>query len=745
MSEVQQERVTDGFRLSPQQRRLWLLQRDSAAYRVLAAVSVEGDLDLAALRAACEDVVRRNDILRTSFRLRAGASMPTQVVHDGPAAPVGVVDLTRLNPPEQEAAVERLFSEALRSPLRPERISQRRLTVAALSARRHVLLVELPALCADYSTLTNLLSELARSDAARPNDGGDERLQYGELSAWLNELLESEETRAGREYWLRQPMAYAQPTHLPFEKRPAGGEEFAPRSVTSRVGPDLAEELRRLARREQTTLPALLLAGWQILLWRLTGKSDVLVGVACDGRRFEETRDALGMLTRYLPVQSRPAEAGRLTELLKHLDERTKEVEKWQEYFSWERLDGAHANGAAAPFFSVLFDFHQLPAGPSGGGLTFSLLREYVCLNRFKVKLSCAASADGLDLQLYYDPACFDADNVERVGRSFRRLLQSLCAAPETPFAELDLLDEVERRRLLVEFNRTDAPLPSDECVQQLFEEQAGRTPERVALMCDGRRLTYAELNARANRLAHLLRKCGVGPEVCVGLCLDRTPEVIVGLLAILKAGGAYVPLNHEHPRARLGHQLAETGAPVLLTQEKLLDRLPHDFGGELICLDRDRALFEHEPETNPPVTARGQNLVYVIYTSGSTGVPKGVAVTPSKSPQLHALHLHEARAEGCGAYAAPPPFRDRLDPQRRPREHLHLPGAGLGRLPARARLRDGDRRRAVGRLRRGAPHRRAQDRALAPERPARLGERSRCTAAQVSHPGGRSPAFQTA
>jgi amino acid adenylation domain-containing protein/non-ribosomal peptide synthase protein (TIGR01720 family) len=629
ISDMQQEHFIGSFQLSPQQKRLWLLQRDGAAYRVQAAVSIEGDVDVVALRDACRDVVQRHEILRTDFHLQTGADVPTQIVDDAISPPLREQDLTELTLAEGEAAIEQLFSEALRSPLRCDQVLPRRLTIIALSAHKHVMLIELPALCADHATLTNLLSELVRSYTDRLNGGrnDDECLQYAELSTWLNELLESDETKVGREYWLKQPIADSQLTHLLFEKRPVGKVEFAPQFISSRVDQSLAEKLRMLARQEQTTLPILLLAAWQILLWRLSGKPEVLVGVAYDGRRFEETQHALGMLTRYLPVQTLFAETGPITEVLKQLDQRTKEIEKWQEYFSWDELAGTSANAESAPFFSVLFDFHQLPVLGGDGDLTFSFVREYSCLDRFKLRLSCTANADVLDLQLYYDPAYFDLNDVERIGREFQQLLKSICAEPEIPIGELNLLDEVERERLLIEFNETRVAYPADRSVHEMFEEQVERRPKTTAVVFGEARLSYGELNGRANQLAHYLRKEGVGPDVLVGICAERSLEMVVGLLAILKAGGAYVPFDPTYPEARLSYMMADAEVGILLCQQHLLDRIPVSAARQ-ICLDALPAAVAEERSENPRSKVQAENLAYVIYTSGSTGQPKGVAIS---------------------------------------------------------------------------------------------------------------------
>jgi amino acid adenylation domain-containing protein len=232
-----------------------------------------------------------------------------------------------------------------------------------------------------------------------------------------------------------------------------------------------------------------------------------------------------------------------------------------------------------------------------------------------------------LTVEIHYDTSVFQRENVKRIARHFEALVRSAVQNPEAPVSELEILSASERQQLLIAFNQTSAEYPKDKCIHDLFEEQVERTPEAVAVVFEDQQLTYAECNARANQLARVLRQRGVAPDVRVGLCVERSVEMLVGLLGILKAGGAYVPLNPEHPKARLSQQLADIGSPVLITQEKLLSQLP-DFEGEFICLDRDQELFESEQKTNPERIAAPHHLVYVIYTSGSTGVPKGVAIS---------------------------------------------------------------------------------------------------------------------
>jgi amino acid adenylation domain-containing protein len=282
-----------------------------------------------------------------------------------------------------------------------------------------------------------------------------------------------------------------------------------------------------------------------------------------------------------------------------------------------------------------LEDPESIPAGfsvePKSGkqsvdGVTFSVLEQRGRTNGFQLELRCVVEGSSWQAELGFDPTCLSRDIVETLARRFEALLAGAAANPNGLVSSLPIMDAKERQRVVATFNQTKADYPQGKCVHELFEEQAAQYPNRPALRCGEQEFSYAQLNSRANQLAHFLRKHGVEANTPVGLCVERSANMIIGLLGILKAGGCYVPLVPDNPKARLAHQLSETAAPMILTQQSLLEHLP-EFAGEMVCLDRDVALFQHEPRVNPALVNSADDLVYVIYTSGSTGVPKGVAV----------------------------------------------------------------------------------------------------------------------
>jgi amino acid adenylation domain-containing protein/non-ribosomal peptide synthase protein (TIGR01720 family) len=610
-----------GYRISSQQKRLWSSRQDSPAYCAQCAILLEGKLRVESLKAAVEKVVARHEILRTTFYSPHGMKFPFQIIADEGAPSWREIDLRGRRPDRRESRLEELLREEGGRPFDFEGGPLFRLSLLKMSADRHALLITLPSLCADTRTLGNLTREISHFYGSCFQDQPplEAPIQYVDYAEWRHVLSETEDADAasGREYWSRQGISSLPALKLPFEGEPDGPAGFEPDSFSLELGADLVAELEAAARKHETTVEVFLLACWQTLLWRLTDEPDVGASHVCDGRKDEGLRDALGVFAGRLPIKSHFADDSSFGEILSQVNEAVRKANEWQDYCVWEDIPGD------AP---VVFEFAERPMTIYAAGVSFTIHKQHSVIQQFKLLLSCAHAEGSLNVTLRYDPARYEREDIERAARHFTALIASAASAPDALASELDLLDPDDRRRLLVEFNRTAADYPHDQCIHQLFERQAARTPNRTALVCARRRLTYAELNAQSNQLARRLRRRGVGAGSRVGLCVDRSVEMIIGILAILKAGAAYAPLNQEYPRARLAAQLEEIAAPVVLTQEALLEKLP-EFAGEALCLDRDCGLWAKEAETDLECVTRPEDPVYVIYTSGSTGAPKGVVV----------------------------------------------------------------------------------------------------------------------
>ncbi len=619
---MQPEAGVEGYRLSPQQRESWELQQESEACRAQCAVLIEGEVDGETLQQALREIVNRHEILRTTFQRRPERRYPLQVIAASGVVQWQEVKLAEDNQGEKQRELDELYEDERHRGFDLEKGPLLRATLVRQTTERQVLLLRLPGVCADAWTLKNLVVETARAYAARleaaETESAEEVTQYLQFSEWQHELL-GDDDQAARRHWAEVNVKLARTQRLPFEVRAAVPRAFDYETYELRFNEEVAAGVYGVAAAQGTTVGTLMLACWSVLLWRLTGQSELVVGVAVDGRKYEELHGACGLYAKVVPLELRVKDTP-FAEVLKQIGGGWEEAYRFQEYFSWE-------TAAAEPSVGVNFAYEERAERFRSGGVWFSLLRQEVCTERFKVRLTCARTGDRLGGEIHFDPGQLPAVEIQRLAAQFQTLLKAALANPAALVGDLEILSDAERRQLLLDFNNTRAEFRHDLCVHRLFEEQVGRTPEDTAVVIGNERLSYGELNARANKLAHYLRKSGVGADVRVGLCMERTVGMVVGMLGILKAGGAYVPLDVEHPQARLSHQLDEVEAPVLITQQKLLSSLP-PFKGTVVCVDSDEAQFADEADSNPVSNAVAQNLAYVIYTSGSTGRPKGVAVS---------------------------------------------------------------------------------------------------------------------
>ena len=621
--------ATEGFSLSPQQKHLWLREEADRGlpYRTQCTVSIEGPLDTELLEAALRTVFARHEIFRTTFAGLPGATVPLQVIAASSTSSLQIHDLRSREPRGQEAALDSLFQASCKFSSDRDNGQSAYVSLATLSADKHMLFVALSVLCADRATLTILVRELSGCYAAclRGETLADVALQYADVAQWENELLESADTRAGREYWRRQDIVSVPGLTVPFEHHRPETAAFDPQFAAIQIDADLTAAIAAMVARHNASASVFLLACWQTLLWRLSGQPHFIVGMACDGRRYDELKEVPGLLAKSVPLQCHLMEAVAFSDLLKRVDRAARDVMEWQEYFSWDQIPGSNGNDES--LLPVIFEFDEQPARYCAANVTFTIQGQLVCAERSKVKLLGVQRDKLLSAELQYDANVFRAEEMECLAGRFQTLLASAARNPEVTVNELEVLTGAEQQRILVEFNDTEVGYPKDKCIHHLFEEQAVRTPNNVAIAFEGLHLTYAELNGRANQLAHHLQALGVGPEVPVGICMERCLEIVVGLLGIIKAGGAYVPLDPAYPAERLAFMLEDTRAPVLLTQAHILKEALIAPGLRMLCLDSDWDAVARESEETPVSEVTAGNAAYVIYTSGSTGQPKGVIV----------------------------------------------------------------------------------------------------------------------
>ena len=634
-----QSTIIDGFRISPQQKHLWTLQQSDYASHIGAndrqiayysqiGIRIEGNIAPKKLRAALENIIKRQEIFRTVFNRLPEMSIPLQFVVENSVLTFEDRDLSSLTPQEQKIQIDALFLDRKFASFDLEKGPLLYTVLNKLSSCEHLLFISLPAVCGDLTTLHNLVKEICNCYEAylQGREFSNESMQYADISAWLNELLESEDTETGREYWQKQDVSSVLNGKIPLENYSSDELRFEPQSLTLEVDSNTITKLETLARKYDTSISVFLLACWQIQLWRFTEQSDIVVGTASDGRKYQELKNALGLLTNYLPIHSHLEENLHFKELLKKVKETLSLGHKWQEYFSWEQFVYKNGNGVEPPFLPFCFDFQEQLANCVVGNVLFSLYKQYTCVDRFKVKLSGVRLDECLLLEFHYDSNLFTLKNIKIISEQYLTLLESAIAYPDNAISDLRMCSDRQRQRLLIEFNDTHTDYPKDKCIHSLFEEQVERTPEAVAVVFEDQQLTYRELNNRANQLAQYLKTLGVGAETLVGICVERSLEMVVGILAVFKVGGAYVPLDPNYPSERLVYMLQDARVSILLTQQKLPKDLT-DCQVNIIYLDTDWEKIASKANDNPNIQVKPENLAYVIYTSGSTGLPKGVAI----------------------------------------------------------------------------------------------------------------------
>jgi len=643
-----QTKQIEGFRLSPQQKRVWLLEESNnvSTLRVQCAVLIEGKLKINVLKTALQNIVNQYEILRTSFYQLPEMKIPMQVIADNYEIDVTEVDLCNLTEQEQEACLNELFNKIKKLPFDLKKQPPVQASIITLSPEKYILTLNLSALIADGYTLKYLANKISDSYGAclQGQNLDDEPMQYADIAEWQNQLLELEES-LGKEYWLQQNTNFIDRFNFWFENKEIGNGKFQSQCINFKVDNNLVKEIELLASKHHVNNSDILLACWLIVLNKITSKPDLCIGILADGRKYAELERALGLLAKYLPLACHLKAETKFSEILKQVNESVNNAWEWQEYFTWE--DTANP----VDFLPVVFEFSEYLENYSIGDLSFSLSKQYSCIDKFKIKLTCLHQRDALVTEFHFDKELYNFEDIKTLSEQFQTLLQEAIANPEAAIDQLNVLSDRQLQQLLVAFNNTAVSYPQDRCIHQLFEEQVKLTPDKIALVFEQQQLTYAQLNARANQVAHHLRQQGVGAELLVGLYVERSLEMIIGLLGILKAGGAYVPLDPAYPPQRLALMLEDAQVQVVLTQQQLVERLPqHSL--QVICLDADSGTIAAQCPENPQTEVKPDNLVYVMFTSGSTGKPKGVAVEHRQLFNYHHAILERLDLWVCNSFA---------------------------------------------------------------------------------------------
>lgn len=638
--------------LSFAQQRLWFLQQldpDSAFYNLSAALRLQGDLHIAVMEQSIRTIVCRHEVLRTHFPAPEGE--PRQAIAAELNLAIPRIDLSHTPASEREHAAQAL---AQAEALRPFDLAQGPLLRAKLlylgpwgeHGSDHVLLFTLHHVIADGWSIDVLVREFLALYQASPLPPLP--IQYADYALWQRDQLQGAALDKLLTYWRDHLHGIPRVLELPTDHPRPPVRSFRGRIYNFTLPRSLSRELYALGRRENATLFMVLLAAYATLLQRHSGQDDFCVGTPVAGRSQVELEDLIGCFVNTLALGVRAGGNPRFVDFLAQTREHTLGGQNHQA-LPFEKLvevlqpirDPSHS-----PLFQVMFVLQNTPATELRlPGLTASQVGIDTHTAQYDLTLLVTERDGDLDGEFEYSTDLFDATTIARLARRFATLLAGIVANPQTRLGDLPLLDDQERQQSLVDWNATARFVPAAASLHELFARQAANTPDAIALVQDSQRLTYSELNARANQLAHALQQRGIGPEDRVALCLERSPALMIGILGILKAGAAYVPLDPAYPAARLAAILADAGVRALVTETRWLPLFP-GAGLASLCLDRDHSELASQADHNPQSSAGDDTAAYLIYTSGSTGIPKGVVVS-----HRNAVHSTVAR----GAYYPEP------------------------------------------------------------------------------------------
>ncbi|PSB30551.1 non-ribosomal peptide synthetase [Chlorogloea sp. CCALA 695] len=582
-----------GFRLSPQQKQLWLWQQESNDYVAQIVIEIIGNLNSKALQATIQKITLNHEILRTAFRQIAGMKTPIMVVEDNCFISWQELDLG-------SSSIEMICHQERNKNFNFEQVPLFSVSLVKVLASKHILLITLPALCADSETLNNLFIEICDRYASNSPTLKQEIIQYAQFCEWQNQLL----TENHQDYWQQQDLSTL-PLILPFQADKQA--EFKINSYKLALDNYLVAGIKNWLQRKDLDLSNFLLACWQTLLYRITNQSEIIVGRVFNGREYEELQATLGLIAKSLPIFTRFTPNLQFEEVVRQVTATSQNACEYQEYFTKEVNN-----------LLVLFELIELPEKRCLNDVTFAIDNQFVCIEKFNIKISVFLRGESIDIRIDYNQNLFEAQAIALLAAQFQTLITSAISNPSGSISQLNILPPQQLQQILVDFNQTQVDYPQNQCIHQLIETQAKLTPNAIAVIYENEQLTYSELNSRADRLACHLQQLGVKPETVVGIYLERSNLMLVAMLGILKAGGAYLPIEATSQCDRISYILEDAQVAVLLTQEKLAN-LPNCIQ---LCLDD----WERSSDCLP-VSITPNNLAYIIYTSGSTGKPKGVAI----------------------------------------------------------------------------------------------------------------------
>nr|AGZ05277.1 McyC [Nostoc sp. 152] len=615
------------------QRRMWILHHIdeySSAYNIRLAMRINGRLNISAFEKAFQKIVSRYEILRTTFTSLAGTIQ--QIVHEQISKEQLLFFRDLREQKDAEIVADTLIQESANSRFDLEKLSLMRVLLVQLKSDEFLFCLTIHHIIGDARSLDILFQEFVilysaftqQETATLPQLP----LQYKDYAAWQNKLLESEEVIEQHNYWCdrfsEQPPILNLPTDFPRPKFKSSQAAI----YTYHLSPSLGEQLRTLATKNHTTLFITLLTLFKILLYRYTEQRDLVIGVPISGRNHPDLENQVGFYVNTLALRTLLPEDGTFKQALAEVTNTCLDAYEYSDY-PFDKLISTldlERDLSRNPLFDVMFSLlsQESKAVMKIPGLEHQQYPLAPRTAQFDLSWSFFEDANDLRLVIEYEPDIFREEAIARMSGHFLQIIQAVVENPNCQFSQINLLTPEERYQLLTEWNNTAVSYPQDKCIHQLFEEQVKLNPDAVAVIFEGQKLTYQQLNERANQLAHYLQRKGVNIEVLVGIFIERSLEMVIGLLGILKAGGAYLPLDPSYPAERLAYMLSDSAVSILLTQQSLIASLPEN-QAQVLCLDSDWQLIANYNQHNLVNRVTWENLAYVIYTSGSTGKPKGV------------------------------------------------------------------------------------------------------------------------
>ncbi|MBB5066043.1 non-ribosomal peptide synthetase/type I polyketide synthase, partial [Granulicella mallensis] len=625
--------------LSYAQERLWMLEQlgvPGGAYTISAGMRLPGDLDVSAFESAMAALTERHESLRTRFRSRDGVAY--QVIDPAGRVSIPVEDLSHLSRDDRKRELQRIGAEEVSKSFDLETGPLLRVRLLRLEATEHVILLAMHHIISDGWSMGVLIREIGMLYSGFTR-GFSAKLaplsvQYVDYALWQRGWLQGEALERQRRYWQEQLAGAPTALELPLDYVRPKQQSFRGATLPVELGATLTSALERLARKEGATLFMVLLSAFQLVLSRWSGQDDVVVGTPIANRTEPAAEGLIGFFVNTLALRAELKNSGSFRELLVQVRERTLGAYAHQDlpFEQVVELLRPERDMGRQPVFQAMLALNLVPEELTLPGLAAERIEFEALTTNFDLTLNLTASPEGLSGRLEYATDLFAPATMERLYGSFRRVLEAVVTDPEQPIGKIALLSVEEREQLLVGWNATEIPYPSEATIHSLFEAHVEQSPEATAVVFEEESLSYGELNRRANRLAHELVDLGVRPDDRVAICVARSLEMVVALLGVLKAGGAYVPLDPAYPVDRLSYMLADSGPVAVVTHGVARGTLEQALGGlEVPVLDLDlEASWHNRPETNPDAKAlglRSTHLAYVIYTSGSTGQPKGVLI----------------------------------------------------------------------------------------------------------------------